>query len=102
MWRSSSCLPTWRDSASNIGVRTLGAGASIAVTQRNAAGAVIRTVNKSYSATYFEQIDAATFLGVAPAANDSLEVKVATGSLIIYGATTDNTTQDPSIQVVHK
>ncbi|HSY48702.1 MAG TPA: hypothetical protein VLC46_07825 [Thermoanaerobaculia bacterium] len=86
----------------NIGVRTLGAGASITVTQRNSGGTVVRTVSKTYAPTYFEQVDATTFLGAAPSANDSLTVSVASGALFIYGATTDNTTQDPSVQLGRK
>jgi streptogramin lyase len=86
----------------NIGVRTLGSGASIEVTEVNSAGSVVRTVTKTYDSTFFQQVDATSFLGGAPAANDAIEVKVVSGSLFIYGATTDNTTQDPSIQLGHK
>jgi hypothetical protein len=86
----------------NIGVRTLGTGASITVTQRNNAGTVVRTVSKTYAPTYFEQVSATTFLGAAPSANDSLTISVDSGNLFIYGATTDNTTQDPSVQLGKK
>jgi hypothetical protein len=41
-------------------------------------------------------------LGVAPSANDSLVIQVDSGSLFIYGANTDNTTQDPSVQIGRK
>jgi hypothetical protein len=86
----------------NIGVRALGTGASITVTERNSAGTVVRTVSKTYVPTWFEQVDATTFLGAAPSASDSLTVSVDSGSLFIYGSTTDNTTQDPSIQLGRK
>jgi len=86
----------------NIGVRTLGTGASISVTQRNSVGTIVRTVSKTYAPTYFEQVDATTFLGAAPSANDSLTVNVNSGELFIYGAATDNTTQDPSVQFGRK
>ncbi len=86
----------------NIGVRTLGTGASITVTQRNSVGTIVRTVSKTYAPTYFEQVDATTFLGAAPSASDSLTVIVNSGELFIYGATTDNTTQDPSVQLGRK
>ncbi len=86
----------------NIGVRSLAAGASITVTQRNSAGGVVRTISKTYASNYFEQADAASFLGGAPSANDSITVSVGSGNLFIYGATTDNTTQDPSIQLGRK
>jgi hypothetical protein len=86
----------------NIGVRTLGTGASITVTQRNSAGTIVGTVSKTYGPTYFEQVDVTTFLGAAPSANDSLTVNVNSGELFIYGASTDNTTQDPSVQLGRK
>ena len=86
----------------NIGVRTLGTGASITVTQRNSAGTIVGTVSKTYAPTYFEQVDATTFLGAAPSASDSLTVSVNSGQLFIYGANTDNTTQDPSVQLGRK
>ncbi len=37
-----------------------------------------------------------------PPANDSVAIKVDSGSLFIYGATTGNTTQDPSVQLGRK
>ena len=86
----------------NVGVRTFSAGASISVTQRNSAGTVVRTISKTYGSNDFEQVDVATFLGAAPSANDSLVVSVSAGNLFIYGATTDNTTQDPNVQVGRK
>lgn len=59
----------------------------------------MRTLKKSCSPTFFEQVDAATFIGGAVSANDSIRIHVDAGSLFVYGATTDNTTQDPSIQI---
>ena len=82
----------------NIGVRSLASGASITVTERNSAGTAVRAVTKTYAPNY----SAAAFLGAAPSANDSLVVSVDAGSLFIYGATTDNTTQDPSVQLGRK
>ena len=86
----------------NIGVRTLASGASITLTVRNAKGEVTRTVTKSYPAVFFQQGSAADFLGGALDANDSIQISVDSGSLIVYGATADNTTQDPSLQLAKK
>ncbi|HEX7136798.1 MAG TPA: hypothetical protein VF219_03090 [Vicinamibacterales bacterium] len=86
----------------NVGVRTLAAGASISVTQRGSSGATVRTVTKTYAPHYFEQTDIVSFLGAAPSANDGLVVSVTAGNLFVYGATTDNTTQDPSVQIGRK
>jgi hypothetical protein len=82
----------------NIGVRTLYSGATIQVTQRNSAGVLVRTASHTYTATFFVQTDAASFLGGPIGANDTIQISVSSGSAIIYGSTTDNTTNDPAIQ----
>ena len=84
----------------NVGVRTLGAGATLTITARNAAGTVTRTLTRTYPPNYFEQRDSASFLnGAAVAANESLTIQVVSGSAIVYGATVDNRTNDPSLQL---
>lgn len=84
----------------NVGVRTLGAGATLSISVRNAAGAVTRTLTRTYPATYFEQRDSAAFLeGAAVAANDTITVEIVSGRAIVYGATIDNRTNDPSMQL---
>ena len=83
----------------NVGVRTLGSGATLAITARNAAGTVTRTLTRTYPPNYFEQRDSASFLnGAAVAANESITIQVVSGSAIVYGATVDNRTNDPSLQ----
>ncbi len=81
----------------NIGVRTLFVGANLIFRIRDANGTVVHTVTKSYGPTLFEQLPASTFLGAPVPPNGSIEVDVF-GSAIIYGATIDNVTNDPSIQ----
>lgn len=83
----------------NIGVHTLSNGASITVTVRDSTGAVTQTLTKSYPAFFFQQGSAADFLGAPLGANSSIEILVDSGSLIVYGATADNITQDPSLQL---
>lgn len=84
----------------NVGVRTLGAGATLSVTLRDFTGTVTRTVTRTYPANYFEQRDSGAFLGGAPVvSNDTLTVEVVSGSAIVYGATIDNRTNDPSMQL---
>lgn len=83
----------------NVGVRTLSGGASIQVTVRDAAGAVLRTFSRTYPPNFFQQADAATFLGAALGANQSITIDVISGSLFIYGTTADNRTNDPAIAV---
>lgn len=84
----------------NIGVRTFLSGAFITFRVHDSTGALIHTVTKSYNPTYFEQQSSDSFLGITLVANDSIEVSVSSGSAVVYGATTDNTTNDPSIQFV--
>jgi streptogramin lyase len=86
----------------NIGVRTFMTGAAITVTVRDANGTVTRVVTKSYPAFFFQQGSAADFLGAPLDANSSLDIAVDAGSLVVYGATADNTTQDPSVSLAKR
>ena len=85
----------------NIGVRTLYSGAAIQVTLRNSNGTVVRTVNQTYTANYYVQTDAASFVGGPIDADQTIQITVTSGSAIVYGTTTDNTTNDPAIQFVY-
>lgn len=82
----------------NIGVRSLGSGATVRFAVRDASGAMRATGSKFYPPVYFAQQAAEAFLGIALLANDTISFEVDAGSAIVYGATTDNTTQDPSLQ----
>lgn len=84
----------------NIGVRTFLSGASLTFRVHDSAGTLVQTVTKHYNPTYFEQQPSAPFLGITLVSNDSIEVSVDSGSAVVYGATTDNTTNDPSVQFV--
>jgi hypothetical protein len=87
----------------NVGVRSLGAGATLAITVRNAAGTVTRSLTHSFPSNYFEQRDSASFLEGAPvAANDTITIQVVSGRAIVYGATIDNRTNDPSMQLASR
>jgi hypothetical protein len=82
----------------NIGVRTLDSGAKLEVTLKSWTGVTLRTVTKTYHPNWFEQVDAASFLGRAIEGNESIEIHVTEGGAIVYGATTDNVTNDPAVQ----
>ncbi len=84
----------------NIGVRALLSGAVVTFRVRDASGVILNTVTKTYFPTFFEQQSAATLLGAPLGPNSSIEVSVSSGSAIVYGATVDNVTNDPSIQFV--
>jgi hypothetical protein len=83
----------------NVGIRTFDAGASLSVTIRNRDGQSIRTFTRIYAPNYFEQQGGSVFLGAAPGPSDSVSITVTAGSAIVYGASTDNRTQDPAMQV---
>ena len=87
----------------NIGVRTFLSGAFITFRVHDSTGALVQEISKAYGPTFYEQRSSNDFLGggsFALAPNDTIEVSVSTGSAVVYGATTDNTTNDPSIQFV--
>lgn len=84
----------------NLGVRTLEEGAVPTLTLRDASGAIVTTVSRTFPATYHEQQSASAFLGVSTLpAGGSIEITVGAGAAIFYGATVDNRTGDPSFQI---
>jgi PKD repeat protein len=84
----------------NIGIRTLDSPVSLTATVRDSAGAVVRVVQKNYPQTnFFSQVSSTEFLEGFPLGNNaSIEVTFSGGGLIVYGATVDNITNDPSAQ----
>lgn len=84
----------------NIGVRTLAADVLMTLTVRDAAGAVAATVPKFFRGTYHEQQAASVFLNGLPLPpGGSITATVEAGGVILYGATVDNRTGDPSLQI---
>ena len=84
----------------NIGIRALLAGAFLTFRVRDQNGVVLRSVDLSYDPTFFTQQPADTLLGGALPPNASIEVSCSSGGAVVYGATVDNTTNDPSIEFV--
>ena len=83
----------------NVGVRTLASGATISIMVRDAAGSILRTLSRTYPANFFQQTDAAAFLGSLPLGpNQTITVEVLSGSLFVYGATADNRSNDPALE----
>ncbi|HEY2325557.1 MAG TPA: hypothetical protein VGJ82_22055 [Thermoanaerobaculia bacterium] len=83
----------------NIGVRTLAQGAAVSITVRDRDGAVVKTVSKTFDGTYFRQFGSADFLdGYNLTGGETITIEVSSGSAFFYGATTDNVTNDPSVQ----
>jgi len=88
----------------NIGVRTLTDGANVTFTVRDKDGVVVKTVSgKNFDPTFFTQVGASSMLdGYALTGGETITIAVNSGSLFIYGATTDNVTQDPSVQFAER
>lgn len=88
----------------NIGVRTLAQGVSMVFTVRDKDGVIVKTTGtKTFGPTFFTQIGSAAMLdGYTLAGGETIVIQVTAGSAFIYGATTDNTTQDPSVQFARK
>ena len=83
----------------NIGVRPLGQGASLSVAVRNASGALIATVNRSFAANALDQESSSAFLpGIVLAGNESLTIKITAGSAFVFGVAVDNRTNDTSFE----
>jgi hypothetical protein len=84
----------------NVGVRTLEEGASVTFTLRNAAGAEVGSSTRAFPPNYHEQQDAVGFLRVFEVPpGGSISITVNSGAAIFYGATVDNSTGDPSLQI---
>ena len=84
----------------NLGVRTLESGATTTLTLRDASGTVVATISRAFAPTYHEQQSASAFLGVSTLpAGGSISIAVSSGDAIFYGATVDNATGDPSLQI---
>lgn len=83
----------------NVGVRAIGANASIRFTLHGPGGNVKTRVEQEFGADVLTQTAASALLGVAVASDDSILIEVTQGAAIVYGATTDNSSQDPALQL---
>lgn len=87
----------------NIGVRTLDQGATIHVTARDKDGLVVKTTTKDYGPTFFTQISSAAMLdSYVLTGGETITFEVTGGAAFVYGSTTDNTTNDPSVQFARR
>ena len=83
----------------NVGVRTLPAAVAVTVTVLDPAGTAVHTATRDYPPNFFQQSAVADFLdGFVIGNGHSLRITFTGGPLIVYGATVDNTTNDPSAQ----
>jgi len=78
----------------NIGIRTLGNGATLTITVKDRRGATVSVERQTYPPTYLTQFAATSLTG-----DDVVLFDVEAGSAIVYASTNDNVTQDPSVQI---
>ncbi|HEU5250289.1 MAG TPA: hypothetical protein VFW15_09915, partial [Thermoanaerobaculia bacterium] len=84
----------------NIGIRTLDQPVAMTLTVRDAGGAIVAAIPRFFPAVYHEQQTASAFLNGLPVpAGGSITATVDSGAAIVYGATVDNRTGDPSLQI---
>jgi hypothetical protein len=87
----------------NIGVRSLDQGAAMNVTVRDKDGNTVKTLTKTFGPTFFAQVSSANFLdNFALTGGETISFEMTSGAAFIYGATTDNVTNDPSVQFARK
>lgn len=87
----------------NVGLRTLGQGAAVSIVVRDREGVTVASREREYAPHYFEQVGSAAFVGgYVLAGGETISVTVTRGSAIVYGATTDNVTNDPAQQFARR
>jgi len=83
----------------NVGIRTLGDGATLSVYNYLPGGGFNATATHTYPPDYFEQVPLASFIApgqITP--NGMFYVSITQGSAVVYTSTTDNRTNDSSIR----
>lgn len=83
----------------NIGVRTLGNGATLTFHHYNPAGALTDSVTHTFGPNFFQQYSASALMGESVGTNETIIVEVEEGSAIVYGTTVENLTSSMSIQL---
>ncbi|HEX8169022.1 MAG TPA: MBG domain-containing protein [Thermoanaerobaculia bacterium] len=83
----------------NIGLRSRSDGLSVRITRRSAAGALLDVVEQTIAPSTLIHDSAQHLLGSEPSSSESLTFEVLAGSGVIYGAATDNGTNDPNLQL---
>ncbi len=86
----------------NIGVRTLSSAVSMQIAVRDKDGVLRNSTTQSWGPTFFTQLSASAIAGIDLRPSDSIAFTINSGSAIVYGAMTDNTTQDPTLQYAKK
>ncbi|HEX7706137.1 MAG TPA: hypothetical protein VF701_06715 [Thermoanaerobaculia bacterium] len=101
--RATLLLPTNQTATRfNVGLRSMGDGLAVRVYHRNSSSGLVRTFDRILppSSLIHESFEA--FAGASSIGTDSLTFEVLSGRGVIYGAATDNGTNDPNIQIAAK
>ncbi|MBV9497334.1 MAG: hypothetical protein JOZ54_24065 [Acidobacteria bacterium] len=92
-------IPKSSDFRLNIGIRTF-TGGDVTVRIYDEQGTLTSQLTKNYPPNYFEQVSAAAFVnGANLPPGGHILVTAIQKDFIVYGATTDNLTNDPSMRV---
>jgi hypothetical protein len=83
----------------NIGIRTLGGGATLAIRLRDGSGALVSSVTRTFGPDYFQQFPFSEIAGAPLGANQAVTFEVLSGSAIIYGSAVDNASGGMSLQL---
>jgi hypothetical protein len=86
------------DFRQNIGIRSLGDGATLTFSTFTSTGAFLTSIDRDYTPNFFEQLSASAFFGANYVAGGVIKIRVKTGTAIFYVSTTDNRTNDPSAE----
>jgi hypothetical protein len=86
----------------NIGIRTLGEGMTVRITRRTAAGFILRMFERTLPPSTLVHEPAALLLGGETGGSQSIEFEIVAGSGVIYGAATDNASNDPNMQIASR
>jgi len=86
----------------NVGVRVLEAGATLHLNVRNAAGTTRNLRELIFGEHAFLQQPGDAFAGIALQNDDSIEIRIASGSAIVYATTIDNQTNDGALQLLRR
>ncbi|MDP9192684.1 MAG: hypothetical protein M3P06_13370 [Acidobacteriota bacterium] len=86
----------------NVGVRAIESGATLEIIVRSANGTTRNARIVAFEEHAFLQQPGNDFAGIALQNDDSIEVRIAAGSAIVYATTVDNVTNDGSLQLLIK
>lgn len=84
----------------NVGVRSLSAGATLAIEVDDAGGGFLTSLTRTYAADDFELTSGQDFLGgLAIGPNQTIQIRVTSGSAIVCGIPVENASNDTSFQL---